>query len=268
MPEAIFIPDGGEGTVRATELARGPWDPRAQHGGAPAALLTRALERLTASDGLQIARITFELLRPVPIARLSVSAEVVRGGRRVQLLEASLWSEDGVEVVRARALQVLGAQAPSDPEPDPPAGPHHGRANDLVPHFRPMFAPDGIELRFVEGQFTERGPATAWFRLRVPVLAGEKASALQRLAAAADFGNGISAPISWDEYVFINPDLTLYLERPPQGEWMALRARSRIAAGGIGISESELFDVHGRVGRATQALLVTPRPSATSGGRP
>ncbi len=264
MPEAIFIPDGAEGTVRATELARGPWDPGAQHGGAPAALLTRALERLPAGNGLQIARITFELLRPVPIARLSVSAEVVRGGRRVQLLEASLRSEDDVEVVRARALQVLVARAPSRHEPGPPDGPEQGEENDLEPPFRPMFTPDGIEVRFVEGQFTQRGPATAWFRLRVPVLAGEEASALQRLAAASDFGNGISAPVSWAEYVFINPDLTLYVERPPQGEWMALRARTRIAPGGIGISESELFDVHGRVGRATQALLVAPRPSPNS----
>lgn len=268
MTQAIFIPDGAQGSVRATDLARGPWDRAAQHGGAPAALLTHALERLPAPDGLQIARITFELLRPVPIGSLSVTAEVVRAGRRVQLLEASLRSSGGTEVVRARALQLVGAQAPSTSAGDPPAGPEQGAANDLEPPFRPMFAPDAMEIRFVEGQFTERGAATAWFRLRVPVLAGEEPSPLQRLAAAGDFGNGISAPVSWNDYVFINPDLTLYVERPPRGEWMALRSQTRIAPGGIGISESELFDEHGRVGRATQALLVAPRAAPTSGGRP
>ncbi len=83
---------------------------------------------------------------------------------------------------------------------------------------------------------------------------------LQHLAAAGDFGNGISATLSWDEYLFINPDLTLYVEREPVGEWICLESETRIAAGdGIGIAESVLFDSRGRIGRATQALLVAPR---------
>ena len=82
---------------------------------------------------------------------------------------------------------------------------------------------------------------------------------MQRLAAAGDFGNGISTILPWDEYVFINPDLTLYIERPPAGEWIALEAQTTIAPDGIGTAESVLYDARGRVGRATQALLVAPR---------
>jgi hypothetical protein len=257
MPEAVFEPHNGG--FLATELARGPWDPGAQHGGAPAALLMRALEQLPAAEGLSIVRVTYELLRPVPIAALQIRADVVRGGRRVQLLEASLWTDERVEVARARALQVQAADAPSSPAEPAPRGPEHGSANDLEPPYRPMFAPDTMEIRFVAGGFRARGPATAWFRMRVPLLAGEEASPLQRLAAAGDFGNGISSPLNWDEYLFINPDLTLYIERPPQGEWIALDARTSIAEGGIGVSESILYDSAGRVGRATQALLVAPR---------
>ena len=122
-----------------------------------------------------------------------------------------------------------------------------------------MFSPDAIEVRFVAGTFYERGPATAWFRLRIPLVAGEDPSALQQLAAAGDFGNGISSSLSWDEYLFINPDLTLYVERAPAGEWIALDARTTIAADGIGLSEGILYDERGRVGRATQALLVARR---------
>ena len=117
-----------------------------------------------------------------------------------------------------------------------------------------MFSPDAMEIRFVAGTFMARGPATAWFRLRVPVVAGEPVTALQRLAAAGDFGNGISAPVSWDDYVFINPDLTLSVERVPEGEWIALESTTRIAAGGIGVSESVLYDERGRIGRAVQSL--------------
>jgi hypothetical protein len=59
--------------------------------------------------------------------------------------------------------------------------------------------------------------------------------------------------------MYINPDLTLYVEREPIGEWICLDSQTRIAAGGIGIAESVLYDRRGRVGRATQALLVAPR---------
>jgi hypothetical protein len=122
-----------------------------------------------------------------------------------------------------------------------------------------MFAPDAIEIRFVRGEFHDRGAATAWFRLRASLVDGEDPSPLQRLAAAGDFGNGISSPLSWDEYVFINPDLTLYIDREPAGEWICLESETRIADGGIGVSESVLYDRHGRVGRASQALLVARR---------
>ncbi len=271
MSSAVFTQDGR--WLRASELARGPWDPDAQHGGAPAALLMRAFERLEADPRLLLSRVTYELLRPVPVGALEVRAEVVRSGRRVQLLEGSIVTDAGVEVVRARGLRVRGADVGgspagsasggsqgSAPGPGPP-GPEHGRPNDFEPHGRSMFATDAIEIRFVAGRFYEPGPATAWFRLRAELVAGETPTPLQRLAAAGDFGNGISTVLPWESYVFINPDLTLYVEREPVGEWIGLDSETRLAPGGIGIAESVLYDERGRVGRATQALLVAPAPT-------
>ncbi len=259
--QAIF--EARNGGFVASEYARGPWDERAQHGGAAAALLMRAFEQLPAPDELILARVTYEFLRPVPIGALEVEAQVARPGRRVQLLEASIRDAGGVEVVRARALQVQAAAAgapTSTPEPPPP-GPEAGRENDFQPRFRPMFAPDSIELRFVKGTFHDGGAATCWFRLHRPLVAGEAPSPLQRLAAAGDFGNGIASILSWDEFVFINPDLTLYLERRPAGEWIGLDSRMLIAPEGIGTAESVLYDQRGRVGRATQALVIGARPA-------
>ena len=231
--------EGSDGRFVASEHARGPWDPNAQHGGAPAALLVRAFERLPSSDGLKLARVTYEFVRPAPVGPVEVRAEIVRPGKRVQLLEASMLA-DGVEVVRARALQVRMADAEAADVQDgaPPPGPEQGQPAELHPPHRPMFALDAIEIVFV---------------------AGETPSPLQRLAAAGDFGNGISATLSWDEYLYINPDLTLYIEREPVDEWIGLESVTRIAAGGIGVAESVLYDQRGRVGRATQALLVAPR---------
>lgn len=246
----------------ATAAARGPWDPNAQHGGAPASLLAHEFEALPAPDGLAFARITYELMRPVPLGELAVRAEVVRPGKRVMLMEGSISTPDGVEVVRARALRVQRARDVSPYPPsgeEVPLGPEHGRPNDYPPPPRELFARDAIELRFVEGAFLEPGPSTAWFRLRLPIIEGRATSSLQRLTAAADFGNGISSPVSWDEHLFINPDLTLYVEREPIGEWVALKATTRIADGGIGLSESIIYDERGRVGRAIQSLLVARR---------
>ena len=251
--------EGSDGRFVATEFGRGPWDPRALHGGAPAALLVREFGRLPAADGLMLARVTYEFMRPAPVGPLEVRAEVVRPGRRVQLLEASIIA-DGTEVVRARALQIQAADAgdSGNGNSPPPPGPEEGRPAELnLPH-RPMFFPDAIEIRFVRGVWGG-GPCTAWFRLQSPIVAGETPSGLQRLAAAGDFGNGISATLSWDNYLYINPDLTLYVEREPVGEWICLDAVTRIAPDGIGMAESVLYDERGRVGRATQALLVAPR---------
>jgi hypothetical protein len=122
-----------------------------------------------------------------------------------------------------------------------------------------FFGADAMEIRFVAGGFNEPGPATAWFRLKVPLVGSEEPSPLQRLAAAGDFGNGISASLPWDRWIFINPDLTLNVERLPQGDWICLDSTTRIAAGGVGLAESVLYDQRGRVGRALQALLVARR---------
>ncbi len=219
----------------------------------------RELELTERVPDMSLARVTYEFLRPVPIGELEVHAEVVRPGRRVRLLEASI-TVSGVDVVRARSLQVKPAEldaADQDHEERPDA-PELGRPSELRAPYRPMFHPDAVEIRFVSGSFGG-GPSTAWFRLLAPIVAGEDPSPLQRLAAAADFGNGISATLSWDEYLFINPDLTLYVERAPVGEWICLRSRTRVVAGATAVAESELFDTSGRVGRATQALLVARR---------
>lgn len=251
----------GNGRVVAGELTRGPWDPGAQHGGAPAALLMREFESLGDGAGLPIARVTYELLRPVPLGELKVSGSVVRPGRRVQLMEGTISSAEGVEVVRARALCVAAAGVCAG-EPDaPPAEPSEGEPIRLHLDLggRLTFPADGMEIRFVRGQFDELGPSFAWFRLRVPVVGGSPVTGRQRLAAAADFPNGIATVLDWREWVFINPDLTVYIEREPAGEWIGLDASMRVAHDGSGQAEAVLYDLDGRVGRSVQTLYVAPR---------
>jgi hypothetical protein len=90
----------------------------------------------------------------------------------------------------------------------------------------------------------------------VPIVAGETPSALQRVAAAADFGNGVSTVLPRGEYLFINPDLSIHLHRHPVGEWVALEALSRAEDEGVGLAMCALHDELGPIGRSVQTLLV------------
>ncbi|HEX4806474.1 MAG TPA: thioesterase family protein [Conexibacter sp.] len=267
MTEAVYLPEGRD-RFAPTDLARGPWDPDAQHGGAPAALIARAIERTESVVQMDVVRITYELLRPVPLAPLELGARVLRDGKRVQLVEASLRA-GGQEVVRATALRIRRAAVPAPPQAEEPP-PHGGPAGGALlepPAQRPVsFAWSAMEIRFAAGSFWEVGPAFAWFRLRHPLVAGEQPSPLQRLAAAGDFGNGIATAVSWATHVFINPDLTLYVQRLPDGEWVGLDAVTRLGGAGVGVSDALLYDERGRVGRAQQGLYVAER--ATSAGTP
>jgi acyl-coenzyme A thioesterase PaaI-like protein len=259
--DAVFVHDGAAYTP--TELALGPWYADALHGGAPAALLVHELTAFAARSApeLRLARVTLELVRPVPRAPLRVEVTPLRPGRRVTLLEAVIRDAGGVEVTRARALFVLPSElGPTPTEPPPFAGPEAGRPNDFGSEHRPMFANQGMEIRFIEGRFREPGSATAWFRLRYPLIRGREIGPLERVTAAGDFGNGIASVLSWDEHTFINPDLTLMLERDPVDEWVALDAEMRVLPGSVAVAESVLYDRAGRIGRAIQTLLVGRRP--------
>ena len=261
MPEAFYEIDGDRWA--ATELTRGPWDPGAQHAGPPAALLGREIERLPDAAEFQVGRVTFEILRPVPIAPLCVSARVLRPGRRVQLVEASLSDIEGEELMRATAWRLRTAPLELPAEiaaiPAPPPGPEHGSGVGFFPTGQEVGYHTAMEVSFIEGGFLEPGPATAWLRMRYPLVDGEEPSPLQRTLIAADVGNGISAVLDYRRFLFINVDLTVHLERMPEGEWVCVDAVTRPRENGIGSTESVLSDGRGRLGRAVQTLLVSER---------
>jgi hypothetical protein len=255
VTDAFYSVDRGRATP--SELTRGPWDPDAQHAGPPAALLARALERCEPRAGARIGRVTVEILAPVPILPLTVTAHVARPGRSVELLEASLEGPDG-EVMRAHGWRVAEAEIRADWEQDePPPGPEGAEALDFFPTGQRAGWHTAMEIVFARGRFLEPGPATVWMRPRVPLVEGEPISPLQRVLLAADGGNGVSAPLDWSRFIFINTDLTVHLLRPPSGEWVCLDSVTHVD--GVGITDTALWDERGRIGRAAQTLLVRGR---------
>lgn len=256
MSEAFYEPLG-DGRYRSTEHTAGPWDPRSQHAGPPAALLGRALEQTDPREGTVLSRITFEILGPVPVAEVEVESTVLRPGRSVELIEATL-SAGGRPIMTARAWRLPVTEAPpTGPGTVPPPRPAEP---DEPPH--DFGYGHAIDLRFAAGGWRVPGPATAWTRLRVGIVPDEPPSPLQRVLAVADSGNGISAVMSWDEWLFINPELTVHVLRPPDGEWIVLDAATTIAPGGAGLARSVLSDERGPVAYGAQSLFVAPRPQA------
>ena len=254
MPDAFFQLDGE--LLVPSELTRGPWDPGAQHAGPPSALVARAIERHEPREGLRVGRITLEILQPVPLAPLSVSVELVRPGRSVELLEASLSGPDG-ELIRARAWRVQVSDLRLDEQEPPPAGPDAGAEGEFFATGQEVGYHTAMEYRFVKGDFVVPGPATVWMRPRVPLVAGEETTPLQRAFISADSGNGVSAALDWRKTIFINTDLTVHLLREPVGEWVCLDAVTHVD--GLGMADSALYDERGRIGRAVQTLLVRSR---------
>ena len=265
MPEAFYVPAGAR--YESTELTRGPWDPGSQHAGPPCALLGGAMDRAGSLDPGRVARVTFEILRPVPIGALDVKARVVRPGRSVELVEGSLCAGDA-EILRARAWRVRSTQLELDGPALPDelmAPPAEAQPRDFFPTGHDVGYHTAMEVRFISGSYMEPGPARAWMRMRVPLVEGEEPSPLERVLTAADSGNGVSAPLDYRRWLFINADLSVALRRLPRGEWAGLDAVTYAEPDGVGLSDTRLHDEHGSIGRATQSLLVGPRPARPPG---
>ncbi|HWS45269.1 MAG TPA: thioesterase family protein [Acidimicrobiia bacterium] len=257
---ALFERDGRR--YVPTPLARGPWDFGALHGGAPAALFAVACERHDPGPASFVARLTVELLRPVPLAPLELHVRTMRPGKKVQWLEASLRDEDEREVAHATALRIrvdeVDTTGSVQPNIDAPPGP------DAQPATLFPFTADAVgywtanDVRMVRGTWTEPGPGMAWIRLRCEVIAGEHASPFSRVAAAADFGSGVGNPVRMTSATAINPELTVHVHRHPAGDWVGLESGAWAQPHGVGLAETRLYDARGVIGRAAQALLVEP----------
>jgi hypothetical protein len=262
VAQSFFEPDGDR--FVATELTRGPWNATHQHGGPPSALLARALERTLAASAplpMQIVRITVEFLRPILLAPVTLATEMERAGKKVARLSGTA-SIEGTPVCRATALAIRtsATDLPQLPAPLPitPPLPAQSRPYEFSFFRESVGYQTGMETRFARGEWG-RGPTTVWMRMRVPLVPGESPSPLQRVVIAADSGNGVSPVLDPGAWTFVNPDLTVYLHRAPEGEWICIDAVTIPSATGVGLAESALFDERGPIGRSAQSLVIEKR---------
>lgn len=255
---SFYLPGEAPGTYSSTPATAGPWSSSAQHGGPPSGLLTRALEGLL-GPGQVLSRVSVDLLGPVPVGPLRVDTEVLRPGRLVQLLSATLYD---VEAGRACAVARGWVMPRSDTGPGEtmplPHSPSDGGPRPL-PHSWSHGYIDHVEWRWMAGAVLEPGPATVWMRSLVPLLPGERLGGTVHLMTCVDSASGVSAVLDPADWTFMNTEITVSVLREPVGEWVCVQAETTLAPTSVGIATSSVHDEKGLVARSTQTLLVVPR---------
>jgi hypothetical protein len=256
--DAIYRVDGNR--VITSPNAAGPWDARMQHGSAPAALVAWAAEAIPTPEPMHIARVTIDLMRPVPVAPLTIETEILRAGRKIQLCAVRLRADD-VMVVDATVLKIKTQtlNLPAEVTDQRIAFPGPDQSREETPDFSASPFVRGISMRAARGRFGVPGPAAIWYRVDQPLIEGSGVSQAMRAVVAADFCNGTSAALDFREWTFINADLTVSFARQPVGAWILLDAESCIGREGAGFSAARLADEHGYFGRAVQSLVIEKR---------
>jgi hypothetical protein len=258
LMDAIFRIDGNR--AETSPNAAGPWDASMQHGSAPAALVTWAAEAIPTAAPMQIVRVTIDLMRPVPVAPLTIQSEVLREGRKIQLCAISLLANN-VVVVRATVLKVRADSLPlpsdiADATIDVPP-PEQGVL--LEPRLANNPFTTRLSVSAVRGGLLKLGPGAIWYRIDRPIVEGSAISQMMRAVVAADFCNGTSPVLDFDKWTFLNADLTVSVARAPVGDWILLNAETWIGPDGAGIAAGRLGDSKGYFGRAVQSLVIEKR---------
>ena len=256
--QAMFRIDGDRAITSPD--AAGPWDPGMQHGSAPAALVVWAAEAIATPVPMGIARVSIDLMRPVPVAPLTIATKVLREGRKIQLCSVELLAE-GVVVVAATVLKIKTQIQPLPPGiadlPVDLPGPDQSPLEDVSFANSPFVK--AISMRAARGRFGVPGPGAIWFRVNRDLIEGSPVSQAMRAVVASDFSNGTSSLLDFKTWTFINADLTVNLARQPVGEWILLDAESWVGPDGAGLAMARLADVNGYFGRAVQSLVIEKR---------
>jgi hypothetical protein len=256
--DPIYRVDGNR--VVTSPDAAGPWDTGMQHGSAPAALVVWAAETMLTRVPMRIARVSVDLMRPVPVAPLTLQTEVLREGQKIQLCAVRLLA-DNVMVVAATVLKIRtqALTLPPDVTDQPVKLPGPDQAREEAPDFSGSAFVTGVSMRAARGRFGVRGPGAIWYRVDRPLVEGFPVSQAMRAVVAADFCNGTSASLDFGKWTFINADLTVSFARQPVGTWILLDAESWIGPDGAGVASAGLADQRGYFGRVVQSLVIEKR---------
>jgi acyl-coenzyme A thioesterase PaaI-like protein len=204
-----------------------------------------------------VARVTVDLMRPVPTGELVVGTRIVREGKKVQLIDVEIRAGD-LQVARASVLRLRWEDQHAVAE-TPPIELPGARSGT------PTHPPTGVgfsqlfDMKAVEGSFEALGPAAVWFRMDAALVADEDTLPAARAVACADFANGIASVLPFDAWSYPSTDLTVSFIREPVGRDILVDAECWAGPDGRGITQARLGDALGWFGRSMQTTIFERR---------
>ena len=252
----------GRSAFRATEHVGGAWNTDEQHVAPALGLLVHAVELdrdARRDDGLVVARLSFDILGTIPIDVVDAAVRVVRPGRTIELVEATLTHGGRVAVVlRAWLMQprdTAHLHAAAFPRITPPA--------DTPPWDASTVWPGGF-VASAEVRREQIGPGrtSSWARTPLALVEGEPVSRLAGAAGLFDIANGMTVLVDPRDVAYPNLDLTAHLFTAPRSDWVGFDTTVCFGPAGVGLTSSVLHDVHGPIG--TLAQILTLRPGTSS----
>ncbi|HEY1135007.1 MAG TPA: thioesterase family protein [Nocardioides sp.] len=257
---ATYFHRTGPATYRASEHTGGAWDLATQHVAPALGLLVHRVEAdrdARRSDGLRIARLGFDILGTMPVAEVDVAVRVVRPGRTIELVEATL-GHAGRPAVVLRAWLL----APRATEPLAGTGLAPIASPDAMEAWDPTTVWPGGFIDSVEVRRTLAAPGRGafWVRTSVALVDDEQPSGLARAAGLWDISNGMVVRADPTAVAFPNVDLTAHVVREPRtvDGWVGFDTTVTFGADGLGLTSSVLHDAAGPLGTSAQVLTVRP----------
>lgn len=257
---ALFVQE--DDIFTPTNLAHGPWGAQMLHGGATGGLMAHVLEQCAPKPDMQLVRTTLDMFRPVPMSPLRVETKILRDGKRLQVIEASLYASDKL-VARSVGvrMKVVDVEVPVEyqPEKATPEGPEGLEELKFAPGAEGGARLPGLnsnlEIRRLYG-FDGKGEGCSWIKAPVPVVDGVKTSPFVHLGVVSDFGNGLAQLFLPGTVGMINADINLYIHRNPVSDWIALKSKAVMSDSGTGVVNSEFYDKEGLIAQSHQAVMV------------
>lgn len=251
-PEAFYV-RLGEHRFVSTLHSQGAWQPGEQHLAPASGLVLAEVERRLPSDKL-VSRASFDVLGVIHSGEFTIDVEVVRPGRSIELVEASMRHGD-LTSIRARiwrlaatdTMKVQGIEWAPLPPPDA---------------MRPLAFSSVWEGGFIASLEARQdvdarpGRGRSWIRTRCPLVNGETDPPVAGFVKLVDTANGLVVREHPGSVFFANVDLTVHFFREPEAGWVGLDTRVNFGPTGLGETLSILSDIRGPVGTAAQSLTV------------
>ena len=243
------------------EEAQGPFG--GMHGGAASALAVGEMEMMAGKRGLgALVSAHVYLLRPLPLTDIESRMTPVREGGRIAVFENELHAGGKLQT---KAVACFQQPATIDGLPGTPDkaifDPESFAAWELPEFFVKNTQQGFLDLVDIRDTVHEDGMRAKWFRLNRPFHAAPTpfsnamaVADVSTLFTVTDSGTRPNAA-GWP-----NADLSFHLSRVPQGDWIGVAQRGDWWGDGRGFTESEIFDIYGRIGRSCQSAVLLPLP--------